>query len=146
MAVVLSPPSRLAVLDTSVLTTDVIAATRRQEPSSLVAAMRHQTYRGFISHRVWAEVPRVLEDRAHEGEAFDLDRANELWWTTYLPLLRTVCTTELPMDVLDKDWSVFAAIVGTVAPHVVVTSRNLTGPMATPTHITLPQPKAERKM
>jgi hypothetical protein len=94
---VLSPPPRVAVLDTSVLTSDVIAATHRDAPSSLVAGMRDGTYRGFIAHHVWAEVPRVLENRALAGEQFHLERAHELWWGTYLPLLRTVCTTGLPM-------------------------------------------------
>lgn len=59
-----SPPPRVAVLDTSVLTSDVIAATHRETPSSLVAGMRDGTYQGFIARHVWAEVPRVLEDRA----------------------------------------------------------------------------------
>jgi hypothetical protein len=94
---VLSPPPRVAVLDTSVLTSDIVAATRRGTPSSLVAGMRDRTYRGFIAHHVWAEVPRVLESRARAGELFDIERAHELWWTGYLPLLRTVCTTGLPL-------------------------------------------------
>lgn len=94
---VLSPPPRVAVLDTSVLTSDIIAATHRDAPSSLVAGMRDGTYRGFIAHHVWAEVPRVLENRGLDGEQFHLGRALELWWGTYLPLLRTVCTTGLSM-------------------------------------------------
>lgn len=73
----LVPPARLGVLDTSILTTDIISAINRRGPTSLTAAMRHHTYRGFISHRVWAEVPRVLEDRAQEGEVFDLHRATD---------------------------------------------------------------------
>ncbi|MFG1642646.1 hypothetical protein ACGFMK_20335 [Amycolatopsis sp. NPDC049252] len=94
---VLHAPPRLAVFDCSVLTSDVIAATRRIPPSSFVAAMQNGTVRGFITRRVWAEVPRVLEDRWREdGGAFDLGTALRIWWRTYVPLLYTVDTDRLP--------------------------------------------------
>jgi hypothetical protein len=91
-----SAPLRLAVFDCSVLTSDIIAATRRSRPSSFVAAMRQGTIRGFITHQVWAEVPRVLEDRQRKGGAFDLAAALRIWWYTYVPLLFTVDTDRLP--------------------------------------------------
>ncbi|WP_336159979.1 hypothetical protein [Amycolatopsis sp. VC5-11] len=90
-------PLRLAVFDCSVLTSDVIAAIRRTSPSSFVAAMQHGTVRGFITRQVWAEVPRVLEDRWHETcGAFDLATAQRIWWHSYVPLLYTVDTDGLP--------------------------------------------------
>lgn len=88
---------RPIIFDSSVLTSDVIAGTRRSESSSFVAGMRKGTLRGFISHGVWAEVPRVLEDRSREGEDFDLAAAQNLWWSVYVPLLYTVCTDLLPL-------------------------------------------------
>ncbi|MBE8520712.1 hypothetical protein ILP97_25045 [Amycolatopsis sp. H6(2020)] len=94
---VLHAPARLAVFDCSVVTSDVIAATRRVPLSSFVAAMQNSTVRGFITRRVWAEVPRVLEDRWREdGGAFDLDAALRIWWRNYVPLLYTVDTDRLP--------------------------------------------------
>ncbi|MEV5492254.1 hypothetical protein AB0L47_30505 [Streptomyces bobili] len=39
---------RLAVFDTSVLTSDVTAALKRGQPSSILAGMQHGTLRGFI--------------------------------------------------------------------------------------------------
>ncbi|MBQ1117025.1 MULTISPECIES: PIN domain-containing protein [Streptomyces] len=90
-------PLRRALLDTSVLTTDIIAATRRPEPSSFVAAARAGTVRHLIPVHVWEEVPRVLADRHREGGRFDLERALELWRSQYAPLLYVVDTTGLPM-------------------------------------------------
>ncbi|MFD3819789.1 PIN domain-containing protein [Streptomyces rubiginosohelvolus] len=90
-------PLRRALLDTSVLTTDIIAATRRPEPSSYVAAARAGTVRHLIPVHVWEEVPRVLADRHREGGRFDLERALELWQARYAPLLYVVDTTGLPM-------------------------------------------------
>jgi hypothetical protein len=87
---------RLMIFDCSALSCDVIAATHRGKPSSFVAGMRDGTIRGFITHSVWAEVPRVLEDRAREGEDFDLAGAERLWWSVYVPVLYTVCTVGLP--------------------------------------------------
>jgi hypothetical protein len=66
----------------------VVAALKRQQPSSLVEGMRAGTIRGFIPLYVWAEVPRVLQDRHREGGSFDLVAAEALWWSTYVPLLR----------------------------------------------------------
>ncbi|MEU3051781.1 PIN domain-containing protein [Streptomyces griseus] len=88
---------RLGVFDTSVLTSDVVSALGRGEPSSILAGMQHGTLRGFIPHYVWAEVPRVLADRKREGGAFDFRTAEELWWREYIPLLHVVPTTGLPM-------------------------------------------------
>ncbi|MDW4915442.1 hypothetical protein [Streptomyces californicus] len=71
-------PMRCALLDTSVLTTDIIAATRRAAPSSLVAGAREGTVRQLIPVHVGQEVLRVLADRHREGGSFDLNRALEL--------------------------------------------------------------------
>jgi hypothetical protein len=90
-------PLRLGIFDSCVLTEDVIAALYRRKPSSLLAAMRQGTIRGFIPHHVWAEVPRVLEDRKLEGGAFYLDAAWSLWWSQYVPHLYVVCTDHLPI-------------------------------------------------
>ena len=97
LSVLHAAPLRLAVFDCSVLTSDVIAATRRLAPSSFVAAMQNGTVRGFITQQVWAEVPRVLEDRWREsGGTFNLAAALRIWWRTYVPLLYTVDTYRLP--------------------------------------------------
>jgi hypothetical protein len=91
-------PLRLAVFDCSVLSTDVIAATARLPlHSAFVEGMLEGTLRGFITHRVWAEVPRTLEDRWHESNGgFNLELAQRLWWQVYVPLLHTVETDRLP--------------------------------------------------
>ncbi|MFD8477255.1 PIN domain-containing protein [Streptomyces globisporus] len=88
---------RLGVFDTSVLTSDVVSALGRGEPSSILAGMQHGTLRGFIPHYVWAEMPRVLADRKREGGAFDFRAAEDLWWREYIPLLHVVPTSGLPM-------------------------------------------------
>ena len=88
---------RLGVFDTSVLTSDITAALKRGQPSSILAGMRYGTLRGFIPHYVWAEVPRVLADRRREGDTFDLAKAEWLWWHQYVPLLHVVSVTGLPM-------------------------------------------------
>ncbi|MFF8883305.1 PIN domain-containing protein [Streptomyces flaveolus] len=88
---------RLAVFDTSVLTSDITAALKRGQPSSILAGMQHGTLRGFIPHYVWAEVPRVLADRKREGGTFDLAKAEKLWWQQYVPLLHVVSVAGLPM-------------------------------------------------
>lgn len=90
-------PLRCALLDTSVLTTDIIAATRRPAPSSFVAGARAGTVRCLIPLHVREEVPRVLADRHREGGRFDLGRALELWQTEYAPVLYAVDTAGLPM-------------------------------------------------
>jgi predicted nucleic acid-binding protein len=97
------PPLRLAnllrvrpvILDTSVLTSDIIAAERRGRTSGLVEAMTTGVVRGFVTHRVWAEVPRVLARRA-EKDRLDWAALESSWWTTYVPLIRVVDTTGLP--------------------------------------------------
>ncbi|WP_221360900.1 PIN domain-containing protein [Streptomyces beigongshangae] len=94
---------RLGVFDTSVLTSDITAALKRGKPSSILAGMRYGTLRGFIPHYVWAEVPRVLADRRHEGGDFDLVKAERLWWGQYVPLLHVVDVNGLPLtEAADK--------------------------------------------
>ncbi|BBG20740.1 hypothetical protein RVR_P1126 (plasmid) [Actinacidiphila reveromycinica] len=90
-------PLRRALLDTSVLSTDVIAATRRKQPSSFEAGARAGTVRAFIPAHVWEEMPRVLADRKREGGKFDLDRALGIWFGRYAPVLFVVDTDSLPM-------------------------------------------------
>lgn len=87
---------RIVVLDTTVLTTEVIAAAGRPAPSALLQALRSGSVRGFMPHHVWAEVPRVLERRHRDGGRFDLRRAQRLWWTAYVPVIYAVSTDHLP--------------------------------------------------
>ncbi|MFJ3185403.1 PIN domain-containing protein [Streptomyces halstedii] len=118
---------RCALLDTSVLTTDIIAATRRPALSSFVAGARAGTVRHLIPVHVWEEVPRVLTDRHREGGRFDLERALKLWQVRYAPLLYVVDTTGLPMtrqaealaarDVSDVPMLLLA---GVIAPVVLI--------------------------
>jgi hypothetical protein len=120
---------RLGIFDTSVLTSDIIAALKRGRPSSLQAAMQYGTMRGFVPHYVWAEVPRVLDDRKREGETFDLAAAEALWWQEYVPLLHVVCVSGLPMTpeadkISQEDLSDVGAaqLAGLIAPAVVFAS------------------------
>ncbi|GAA0574802.1 PIN domain-containing protein [Streptomyces mordarskii] len=120
-------PLRRALLDTSVLTTDIIAATRRPAPSSFVAGARAGTVRCLIPVHVWEEVPRVLADRHHEGGRFDLGRALELWQSRYAPVLYVVDTAGLPMtpeaEVLagrDASDVPMLLLAGVIAPVVII--------------------------
>ncbi|MEU0428861.1 PIN domain-containing protein [Streptomyces canus] len=120
-------PLRRALLDTSVLTTDIIAATRRSAPSSFVAGARAGTVRCLIPVHVWEEVPRVLADRHHEGGRFDLGRALELWQSRYAPVLYVVDTVGLPMtsqaEVLarrDASDVPMLLLAGVIAPVVII--------------------------
>jgi hypothetical protein len=40
-----------------------------------------------------------LVDLKNEGRAFDLAKAERLWWQQYVPLLHVVCVNGLPMTV-----------------------------------------------
>lgn len=120
-------PLRRALLDTSVLTTDIIAATRRPAPSSFVAGARAGTVRCMIPVHVWEEVPRVLADRHHEGGRFDLGRALQLWQSRYAPVLYVVDTAGLPMteeaEVLagrDASDVPMLLLAGVIAPVVII--------------------------
>ncbi|MFJ6898185.1 PIN domain-containing protein [Streptomyces hokutonensis] len=120
-------PLRRALLDTSVLTTDIIAATRRRAPSSFVAGARAGTVRCLISVYVWEEVPRVLADRHREGGKFNLGRALELWQSQYLPVLYVVDASGLPMTpeaqvLAGRDASDVPMLLpaGVIAPVVVI--------------------------
>jgi hypothetical protein len=118
---------RLGIFDTSSLTSDVIAALKRGQPSSLQAAMQYGTMRGFVPHYVWAEVPRVLEDRKREGGRFDLAAAEALWWQDYVPLMHVVCVSGLPMTpeankISQEDLSDVGAaqLAGLIGPAIVI--------------------------
>ncbi|MEU8136520.1 PIN domain-containing protein [Streptodolium elevatio] len=120
-------PLRRALLDTSVLTTDIIAATRRPAPSSFVAGAQAGTVRCLVPLHVWEEVPRVLADRHHEGGQFDLGRALELWESQYAPVLYVVDTAGLPMTpqaqiLAGRDTSdvPMLLLAGVIAPVVVI--------------------------
>ncbi|MFB8089609.1 PIN domain-containing protein [Streptomyces sp. NPDC055992] len=126
-------PLRRALLDTSVLTTDIIAATRRQEPSSFVAGAQAGTVRCLIPVHVREEVPRVLADRHREGGRFDLKQALELWQSRYMPVLYVVDTAGLPMTpeaqvLVGRDPSdvPMLLLAGVIAPVVIIgTDRDL---------------------
>lgn len=120
-------PLRRALLDTSVLTTDIIAATRRRDPSSFVAGARAGTVRCLIPVHVSEEVPRVLADRHQEGGRFDLGRAMALWQTRYAPVLYVVDTAGLPMTpeaqvLAGRDASdvPMLLLAGVIAPVVII--------------------------
>ncbi|MBQ0855666.1 hypothetical protein J8N05_46770 (plasmid) [Streptomyces sp. BH-SS-21] len=121
-------PLRRALLDTSVLTSDVIAATTRREPSSFVAGARAGTVRCLIPVHVAEEVPRVLGDRHREGGGrFDLGRALDLWESQYLPVLYVVDATGLPQTpearvLAGRDPSdvPMLLLAGVIAPVVII--------------------------
>lgn len=48
--------------------------------------------RCFVTHRVWAEVPRVLQQRHAKPDSrpFDLRAAERLRWEQYLPAVQVV--------------------------------------------------------
>jgi predicted nucleic acid-binding protein len=83
------------VIDTSVITSDVISTVKHGLPSPLYLAMRTGLVRGFMAHHTWAEVPRVLAKRASR-EGIELAAAEKLWWGSYVKLIRFVPTGDLP--------------------------------------------------
>ncbi|MFI8085920.1 PIN domain-containing protein [Kitasatospora sp. NPDC086009] len=118
---------RRALLDTSVLTTDIIAATRRPNPSSFIAGAKAGTVRCLIPEHVWDEVPRVLADRHQEGGRFDLDLALELWRSQYAPVLYVVKAADLPMTphaqilaARDASDVPMLLLAGVIAPVVII--------------------------
>jgi hypothetical protein len=84
-----------AVIDTSVITGDVIKAVKGGLPSPLLLAMQTGLIRGFMAHHTWAEVPRVLARRASR-EGVDSSAAERMWWTSYVKVIRFVSTADLP--------------------------------------------------
>jgi hypothetical protein len=85
----------IVVIDTSVITGDVIKTIKGGLPSPLLLAMRTGLVRGFMAHHTWAEVPRVLAKRA-ATEKVDLAAAERLWWRSYVGVIRFVPTGDLP--------------------------------------------------
>jgi hypothetical protein len=83
------------VIDTSVITGDVIQTVKHGLPSPLYLAMRTGLVRGFMAHHTWAEVPRVLAKRAPR-ECIELASAEKLWWGSYVKLIRFVPAGDLP--------------------------------------------------
>ncbi|MFE5522806.1 hypothetical protein ACFQ9Q_34595 [Streptomyces virginiae] len=119
-------PLRRALLDTSVLTSDIISATRRRDPSSIVAGARAGTVRCLIPVHLWEEIPRVLVDRHREGGRFVLGRSLELWHSQYVPVLYVVDAAGLPMtpeaEVLagrDASDVPMLLLAGVIAPVVI---------------------------
>jgi hypothetical protein len=116
------------VIDTSVITTDVIKASRAGLPSPLFLAMRTGLVRGFMAHHTWAEVPRVLAKRCpHEG--VDPAVAEALWWRDYVKIIRFVSTAGLPspdpaleraLDLRDKSDLPTLVLASLIAPTVVL--------------------------
>lgn len=84
------------VIDTSVITSDVIKAVKWGLPSPLYLAMRTGLVRGFMAHHTWAEVPRILAKRAPR-EGAGLAAADKLWWQSYIKVIRFVPTGDLPL-------------------------------------------------
>jgi hypothetical protein len=85
----------IAVIDTSVITSDVINTLKGKLPSPLMTAMATGLVRGFMTHSTWAEVPRVLARRAGR-EKFDAAAAERIWWRSYVPNIRFVAARSLP--------------------------------------------------
>ena len=85
----------IVVIDTSVITGDVIKTVKGGLPSPLLLAVRTGLVRGFMAHHTWAEVPRVLAKRAL-AEKVDLAAADRLWWHSYVGVIRFVPTGDLP--------------------------------------------------
>jgi predicted nucleic acid-binding protein len=85
----------VVVIDTSVITGDVIKSAKGGLPSPLYLAMETGLVRGYMAHHTWAEVPRVLAKRASR-ENCDLAAVEKLWWDRYVKLIRFVPTADLP--------------------------------------------------
>ena len=85
----------IVVIDTSVITGDVIKTVKGGLPSPLLLAMQTGLVRGFMAHHTWAEVPRVLAKRALT-EKVDLAVAERLWWHSYVGVIRFMPTGDLP--------------------------------------------------
>ena len=85
----------VVVIDTSVITGDVIKMVKGGLPSPLLLAMQTGLVRGYMAHHTWAEVPRVLAKRAL-AEKVDLGAAERLWWHSYVGVIRFVPTGDLP--------------------------------------------------
>ena len=83
------------VIDTSMITSDVIKTVKWGLPSPLYLAMRTGLLRGFMAHHTWAEVPRILAKRAPR-EGANLAAAEKLWWQSYIKVIRFVPTGDLP--------------------------------------------------
>ncbi|WAL74640.1 hypothetical protein OU787_25995 [Kitasatospora sp. YST-16] len=120
-------PLRRALFDTSALTSDVIAAAKRGQPSSLEAAAAKGTVRAYIPAHVLEEVPRVLGDRSTEGGAFDLKLVLRIWRERYLPHLYVVTADGLPMTpeaaVLEREDpsdTAMLLLAGVIAPVVII--------------------------
>jgi len=114
-----------AVADTSALIDELMASTRHRQVSPLLQAMEFGLVRLFASHRVWAEVPRIVETLGRRGR-LDREAAEYLWWTRYASLVRVVDTAALPVystadRLRDRDPSdgPTADLAGLLAPVVV---------------------------
>jgi|HubBroStandDraft_1064217.scaffolds.fasta_scaffold15273_3 hypothetical protein len=83
------------VIDTSVITGDVIKTVKGNLPSPLFLALSTGLMRAYMAHHTWAEVPRVLKKRA-ALEGVDPEAAERLWWTSYVAIIRFVSTSGLP--------------------------------------------------
>jgi hypothetical protein len=98
-----------AIADTSALVSDLMWSSRTGRPSRLLMAMQVGVVRVYVAEHVWAEVPRKIEDLGGEGK-LGAAVAAELWWTSYIPLIRVVDTgllprNEAPTDLVNRDRS-----------------------------------------
>lgn len=85
----------IVVIDTSVITGDIIKTIKGKLPSPLLLSMQTGLIRGFMAHHTWAEVPRVLAKRC-PAEGVDPEAAERLWWRSYVGVIRFVPTGDLP--------------------------------------------------
>ncbi len=98
-----------AIADTSALVCDLMWSSRTGRPSRLLMAMQVGVVRVYVAEHVWAEVPRKIDELGDEGK-LDAAVAAELWWTSYIPLVRVVDTgllphIEAPTDLVNRDRS-----------------------------------------
>ena len=86
-----------AVADTSALIADLMSSLQHRQNSPVVTAMKIGALRVFITDRVWAEVPRKIQQLGDSGR-INADVAEHLWWTDYVPFLHVIDTSSLPQS------------------------------------------------
>jgi len=86
----------VAIGDTSSLVADVMRYVNSENRAASIASdLSFGTLRLYITHAVWAEVPRKLSEIAEAGRV-DEDAAHAAWWTEYVPYIRVVDCSSLP--------------------------------------------------
>ena len=116
---------RPVIVDTSFLVSDVLESARNRRQSSFLEAVAFGGLRPFAAHHVWAEMGRKVVDVPASRE-LDADFASRVWWEAYIPRIRFVDVTGLPVpsadEILARDRSDAPtfALAGLLAPVVVL--------------------------